>query len=262
MALSWGAKRQFMIVMGFLGIILVIAGIIIVPKLQVKPTCFDGKQNGDEQGIDCGGSCQKLCKTQTTDVVVKWARVFPVTDSVANAVAYISNPNVVAAAENVPYNFRIYDANHQFITERNGTAYIAPNGASAIFEGGIQVGTRVPVYAEFKFTADPLWVTTDSRVRSIQIVASDPVLEAADSRPKVTTSIRNTSTLYGVNDVYAIAILYDAQDNAVGVSQTYLPSLAPADKQTLYFTWPKPFANTPVREEILPRFDVLNFSSN
>ncbi len=257
MALSWGARRQLMVVGGFIAIILVIAAIIIVPKLSTKPTCFDNKQNGTEQGIDCGGGCSKLCQFQTSDVVVKWARVFPVTTTVASVVAYIQNPNVNAAARNVPYQFKIYDTDHQFIAERNGFAYIAPNGASAIFEGGIQVGTRVPKYAEFKFTADPIWVSLDQRVSTITIAPSNPQLENADTRPKLTGAITNVSDRYAVSDINVVALLYDNEDNAVGVSQTVVTSLSPKQQSQVYFTWPNPFMGTVVRIELIPRFDVF-----
>ncbi len=260
MALSWGARRQLMIVGGFVAIIVLIAAAFILPKLNTKPTCSDGKQNGSEQGIDCGGACTKLCAFQTADVVVKWARVFPVTSSVASVVAYIQNPNIAAAARNVPYQFKIYDADHQFIVERTGVAYIAPNGASAIFEGGIQVGSRVPVYAEFKFTADPLWVSLDPRIGTISVVPSNPVIENIESKPRLTGTISNVSDRYGVTTVTVVAILYDNDDNAVGASQTVIPVLGPSGSSEAFFTWPNPFGKQVVRTELIPKFDVFNVS--
>ncbi len=258
MALSWGARRQIMIVSGFIGIIVVIAALIIIPKLQETPTCFDGKQNGTEQGVDCGGGCAKLCPFQTSDVVVRWARVFPVTSTVASAVAYIENPNIAAAARNVPYQFKIYDENREFITERTGVAYIAPNGSSAIFEGGIQVGSRTPKYAEFVFTGEPAWVTLDPRVNSINIVPSNPVITNQESKPKITGTITNVSDRYAVKTISVVAITYDKDGNALGASQTYLPALNPQEQNSVIFTWPNPFANTVTRIELLPRFDVFS----
>ncbi len=38
------------------------------PGEEVVPTCTDGKQNGSETGVDCGGSCQP-CKVEPTEVV-------------------------------------------------------------------------------------------------------------------------------------------------------------------------------------------------
>jgi hypothetical protein len=258
MALSWAGRRQLMIVGGFIAIILVVIGIIVIPKFLVAPTCFDGKQNGTEQGVDCGGGCSKLCPFQTTGVVVKWSRAFSVTDTVANAVAYIENPNIHAAARDVPYQFKLYDADHQFITERDGKAYIAPNGASAIFEGGIKVGNRPPKYVTFTFTQDPLWVTIDPRAETLQVVASDSVASDLDSKPKLSGNVTNTSDRYGVNDITAVAIFYDASDNAIGVSNTFIPSLAPKEQDSVYFTWQRPFESIPVRNEIIPRLNVFD----
>ncbi len=36
----------------------------VMQKQGVVPTCTDGLQNGDETGIDCGGSCPTTCLTQ------------------------------------------------------------------------------------------------------------------------------------------------------------------------------------------------------
>lgn len=260
MALSWGARRQLIVVMGFIAILLLIAAAIIIPKLTKEPTCFDNKQNGSELGVDCGGGCAKICGFQTADVVVRWAGVFPVTPTVSNAVAYIQNPNIAAAARNVPYQFKIYDEDHQFITERNGVAYIAPNGASAIFEGGIQVGTRTPKFAEFRFTTDPLWVSLDPRVSTINVVPSNPVLENETTKPKLTGTISNVSDRYSVSDIIVIAIAYDSEDNAVAASQTTVPGLAPAGSSEVFFTWPNPFKGDVVRTELIPRYDVFNLS--
>jgi len=33
--------------------------------IAVEPTCTDGVMNGDEEGIDCGGSCSNACETMT-----------------------------------------------------------------------------------------------------------------------------------------------------------------------------------------------------
>jgi hypothetical protein len=260
MALSWGARRQLMIIGTFVAIIVVIALAIIIPKLNTKPTCSDGKQNGTEQGVDCGGACSKLCAFQTTDVVVKWSRVFSVTNTVASVVAYIQNPNITAAARNVPYEFKIYDADHQFIADRSGVAYIAPNGSSAIFEGGIQVGSRIPKYAEFHFTADPLWVSLDPRVSSIAVVPTNQVLENAGTKPKITGTISNISDRYGVRNISVVAVAYNTEDNAVGASQTFVAGLDPKGTSEVYFTWPNPFPDAVTRIELIPRYDVFSLS--
>lgn len=255
--MTWSGQRQLTIIGGILGIIVIVLAIILYPKLNPTPTCTDGKQNGTEQGIDCGGACQKICSFATTDVVVKWSRAFQVTDTVASAVAYIENPNSKAAAHDVPYQFKLYDANHKFITSREGFAYIAPAGASAIFEGGIKVGNRIPVYATFHFTQDPVWVTIDPRVESIKLFPKDAVVENYDTKPRANAQIVNNSDLYDVNNVTVIAILYDKDDNAIGASQTLLEHLGQKESVPTYFTWQLPFPSEPVRTEVIARFNVF-----
>ena len=37
---------------------------------KLPPSCKDGKQNRDEEGIDCGGEfCDKKCPTQKTTTI-------------------------------------------------------------------------------------------------------------------------------------------------------------------------------------------------
>jgi hypothetical protein len=260
--MNWALKRQIIIVALILGVLGILGTIILYPKLNPPPTCTDGKQNGTEQGVDCGGSCKRICPFATNDVVVKWARAFPVTDEVWNAVAYIENPNVSAAARRVPYEFRFYDENLTFIARREGYAYIAPNGTSAIFEGGIKVGSRSPKSTEFRFLADPVWESIDPRNNDIKIFPSNQKVENETTRPRYQATVTNTSQLYTVEDIDLIAILYGADGNAVAVSQTAVEGLVPQESTNVYFTWQKPFPASVTRTEILPRFNVFltNFS--
>jgi hypothetical protein len=260
--MSWALKRQIIIIVLILAVIGSIATVILYPKLNPPPTCVDGRQNGSEQGVDCGGSCARICPFQTNDVVVKWARAFPVSDEVWNAVAYIENPNVTAAARRVHYEFRLYDENSIFITNREGYAYIAPNGASAIFEGGIKVGSRVPHSTQFKFFDDPAWETTDPRNNEIKIIPSLQKVENEDTRPKFSAVVTNASDLYSVEGINLVAILYGADGNALSVSETTLDGLGPTQSANVYFTWQKPFGAPVTRTEIIPRFNVFatNFS--
>ena len=59
MAISWAAKKQLTYLLFAL---VAVAGLIAAIWLNITaPSCTDGKQNQDEQGIDCGGVCAKEC---------------------------------------------------------------------------------------------------------------------------------------------------------------------------------------------------------
>ena len=50
-------KKSILIVLGILTLSLTSCGSDSPDPIVVLPTCNDGIQNGDETGIDCGGSC-------------------------------------------------------------------------------------------------------------------------------------------------------------------------------------------------------------
>ena len=57
------------------GVVAIIAGYFVYTVLfKVDPTCFDGKKNQDERGIDCGGVCALVCLADAKTVVPIWSR--------------------------------------------------------------------------------------------------------------------------------------------------------------------------------------------
>ncbi|MBU6431623.1 hypothetical protein KGQ29_04640, partial [Patescibacteria group bacterium] len=75
---SWSQKRKsiyFLIFAAFLFSFIILPAYFIFYK---APTCFDGKQNGDEKGVDCGGSCVNLCRSQYLEPNIIWSRVIEV----------------------------------------------------------------------------------------------------------------------------------------------------------------------------------------
>lgn len=253
--MSWASRRQLTILSVFFVLIVGGLAILIAPALNKPPTCSDGRKNGDEHGVDCGGLCNRFCPAEVSQVTVRWYRSFPVTESVWSSIAYLENPNVNAGSYSVKYEFRLYDENHEFITVKEGEAYIPPNSVSVIYEPIIQVSKRVPKYTTFKFLSDPNWSATDPRISDIKLFAKDTALTGASDKPRFTGILTNTSKLYSVKNVDVIAILYNSEDNAVAVAKTFIEGFLPGESQNVYFTWPKPFPTAVTRTEIVTRFN-------
>ncbi len=260
MALSWSSKRQLTIAGIVLGAMALVVFLVVRSAVSETPTCFDQKQNGTERGVDCGGSCVLYCKNELVPVAVKYSRTFPVTSTVSSAVAYVENQNSDAAISRIQYQFKLYDEEQRFIGERNGETYIGLTGPAAIFEGGIQVGSRVAKSVRFSFTSEPYWQRPDSRASQIVLLGEGGVLSNSDTRPKLSGTVRNTSSLYSARDVEVVGIVYDVEGNAVGVSRTVIPGIAPGEVVPVTFTWPTPFSSAGVKTELLPRFNPLTQS--
>ena len=111
--MTWALKRQIFYIFILVLIIGVFGFLIIYPSVSKAPSCTDNKQNGDERGIDSGGSCLRACLAETDDISILWARAFRVIPGRYNAVAYIVNHNKNAAVKKINYRFHRFWTFHR-----------------------------------------------------------------------------------------------------------------------------------------------------
>lgn len=247
---SWSQRRKsiyFLIFAGFL------FGFIILPAYLIfykPPTCFDGKQNGDEKGIDCGGSCAILCRSQYLDPNIIWTRVIEVKSGLYSALAYIENPNIDAGAESISYVFRIKDNDGVLIYERKGKTFIPPNKFFAVFEDGISTGEKIPTKTTFEFTSNALWENQKNKEAGITVLKK--TISRENYLPRVDATLEN-KTLDPIYNIEAVAIVYGEDGNALGFSRTFIDKIDKEESQSITFTWPQPFDTNVVQIEIIPR---------
>ena len=213
--MNWALRRQIFYIIVLILFFAVLAFLLIAPQFNKPPTCSDGRQNGDETGIDCGGSCPNACSNQAIAPSILWARAFEVVPGRYNAVAYVVNYNKTYAAEKVSYTFRFADENNIYIASRTGTTFIPPGSSFAIFEPAIGVGNSIPVYTTFQFTTTPNWVqVSGDEINQLKILFSNIALSGEDTAPKLSATVTNNS-LFKIPDFNVVAILYDETGNAV-----------------------------------------------
>ncbi len=248
--MSWASRRQSQYLFGLLLFLGLIALIILWPTITRKPTCADLKQNGTETGVDCGGSCQRICNVDAAEPVVLWSRAFPVTGSTYNLVAFIENSNKAAAVAMVSYEFRIYDTNNLLIGRRSGTTFIPPNQQFAIFESRFDSGASQIRSVRFEFTSPFIWVKKAPTIQTMPIRIDNIILGSDIQSPTLTARVNNDS-IYDLPAFDVIAILYDKDHIAINASKTHKDSLSSNGNSLLLFTWPQAFTNTPLTEDVL-----------
>lgn len=223
------------------------------------PTCTDNRHNGDERGVDCGGSCQKICIADVKPLRVVWERPIQITDTTAGAVGLIENPNINYALPLVSYTVKLYDAagilaNEPFV----GETFLEPNTQTVLYMPPMRVGSIKPVTAHFELQplTDYRTVPQSYNAARLSIVgytfadqSTHPILTARISNP--TTAVMPAGTV--------LAVIYDSQGNIMTASQTILPSIAAHKEATVTFTWPVPFVQNPGRVEIIPRVSPFSF---
>lgn len=255
MSLSWSQKRKLRYI-GIVSILpLFIIGIVVYRYATRPPTCFDGKQNGLEVGVDCGGSCQRVCASEVSSLVLKWSRAFYVDDDVYNLVAYIENQNTNVGIRQIPYEFRVLDASNNVIGEPYvNYAYVGPNESTAIFVPGFEVGDARPTQVLFRFLQNPIWEKTGAQFAAPQLVVNYRDPYDIESRPKLRAEIENI-TFDDFTDVPVVAIVYDTDGNAMAASQSFIDQINDGERRVLTFTWPRPFPREISRVEVTPRIN-------
>ncbi len=208
--------------------------------IHEEPTCFDTKQNGEEVGIDCGGSCKRICAFSVITPEATWARSFRVHDGQYNAVAYIENKNKVAASPEVSYTFSLYDAGG-LIVERSGKTILPPDSVYPVFEARIDTQGRIPTQTFITLEPVDLWLPATAG--RDQFTVTNRTLFEADGTPKLEATIKNNA-LTQADQVEVVATIFDAKHNALTSSRTFIDKLQPRSEATAVFTWPEPIAKT------------------
>jgi hypothetical protein len=246
--MSWGLKRKILYGGGLLVFLLILIGIPSYLALRTEPTCFDGKKNGNEAGIDCGGSCELVCSFQAVDPIVRWDESFEVRPGVWGALAYIDNPNE-ALAENVTYVFRFVDEKGVTIALREGETYIPPGATFAIFESDIDLGERSPSQEFFTFDSEAIvWLRPSGERMSLRVDSTQVSQSAVGTR--LSGVVVNPSASQ-VRNVEVIGIMYDLEGNVLAASETYIDTLGGNESENVVFTWPRNFSEVVARREIL-----------
>jgi len=248
--MSWASRRRAFYLFGVLLLAAVVLAFIGVRLFYEAPTCFDGIQNGDEGGIDCGGACQRVCSFQAVDPVVRWTRFFEIRQGVYSVVALVENPNVGAHAYNVPYDFKLRDESGILIYERKGTAYIPPESTFALFETDLATGERKPRRGFLEFSDDIPWQRATSGKAQVRV--RDEVLVGTENEPRVRAVIQNI-TREEARDVELVALVFNTDGNAIAVSKTLVDRLPPGGQKEVFFTWPRAFDETVALVSVLPR---------
>ncbi len=256
LSMHWGLKRKMIYTLAVLAFIGGIIFLILRSYLSVDPTCFDAKLNGDESGIDCGGSCELVCRDDTRDIIIEWARALPVTDTVYNLVASLQNQNVHAGIRRVAYEFKAYDSKNILIAERRGYTAIGPNQRTAIFEGTVDMGIRVPYLTTFTFLEPLVWHETEDRFAKKLLTIERETWTQLESSPKLTARVRNNNA-FDIVDVNVVVIAYDGSGNALATSQTVVESIPQGSFKDVAFTWPQPLQATPIKVDIIPRINAF-----
>ena len=248
----WAFWRRAQYLLGFFFVLTLVGSGVYFGFFYEPANCFDGRQNGEERGVDCGGKCVRVCALDVVPPTVLWSRAFKVNDGQYNAVAYIENTNQNVGSPRVNYTFELYDR-EGLITSKSGTTVLPPDSVYPIFEGRIQTGERIPTQTQIIIEDPENWLPAETGRE--QFVVEGRELTNVDTSPRLDARITNTA-LTEAKDVEIVATIFDTQGNALTASRTIVPIFSSRTTENVVFTWPEPIAKT-VRSCEVPTDVVL-----
>lgn len=249
--LNWRIKKQiisFLIVSAFVGGAVGLFVYFYMPE----PTCFDGKQNQEETGIDCGGLCEP-CITNPKDIVVLWTRVIKIDEGLYEVASLIENPNLFYGLPFFKYNFKLYDDKNVLVAVRDGRTFLNPQDRFVIFETNIDTGRRSALKGVVEIEQAAKWEYLDEERPSVIVSRKN---FSNDPFPVASAFLFNES-LFPVRDIYAYIVLSDKDGNAMAVSSTRVDSLSGEKGKEITFTWPASFDELPSTSEIFTRINLF-----
>lgn len=248
---SRGRKRIILLLVFFVLVILI--GVPVFFLFYRPPTCLDGKQNGDETGVDCGGSCQLLCVAESLPLILKGdPRVLRVAEDTFETVVLVENPNANAEVYRAGYIIKLYDARGIIpLKVIEGETFVPKGATIAIFEGPFSLEGVVPTRATFEWKRESL-VWRKNPMQIPRLVVADSNLSREDTRPRLDASIENMS-LESVSNIDLVALVSNETGNIFAASRTFIDTLPAGSRAPAVFIWPKPFTERSLSVNIIIR---------
>lgn len=213
--------------------------------VRPNPTCFDGKRNQNEGGVDCGGICAKACMETATGAPLRIdeVAVLPTAEGKYDALARITNPNNTVGAKEFHYRLRLLDASEQEVAVTEGQSWALPLETKSLIAFQL-TPTAQPTKATLEIS-DVTWARlvdydTEPKIGVYQ-KAYTPSSQLGELGGVATGTIVNESG-YDFRVVTVKIILRDAAGRALAVNQSKQDTFLVGDQRSFRLPWPTPFA--------------------
>lgn len=249
--MSWAARRRFLILLIVGACIAAFLSVVVIATFYQTPSCTDGTQNKEEEGIDCGGSCPYLCTAQKQPPTVLFTKALTNSSGRTDIIAAIENKNAFAAAKNVPYRITLYGTNQVLLQEVTGVLDLLPGAATQVYVPGVVLGKQ-PVVGAFLSIASssPQWFLMTADPRTVPRVSNTQQGGTLDA-PRVEAVLSNPSVTV-LHNVSVIVMVRDVRGEVIAASKTIVQVIPAQGEAVALFTWNSSFVSTPASIEVVP----------
>lgn len=236
--MSRGSKQTIIAVIFLLIFVGIGAGLYLVLKPEkINPPSAVGPSHGIE--------------TISSDYVISGINRI-------DLLAKIKNPNNDYGANVLGYHFDILNSKQEIVFSKSGQSYILAGQSKYLVEVGLDVKSND--IAEINLVLDNIvWEkTTDSK--NPRLIIKDKTLGNSSSQgvTVVANGFLANDSNYDFNTVDIVAILYDNNDNIVGLGKTKLRTILSGEKRYFEINWDKLFSTRVRRLELEANTNILD----
>ncbi|MDO8589730.1 MAG: VWA domain-containing protein [bacterium] len=244
---QWSVGRKRIIFSIVVLTLIIFVGVPVFYLFYRAPTCSDLKQNGDETGIDCGGSCQLLCTAQSLPLILKGdPRVLELGPSLYAVVAVVENPNVTAEIYHARYILKLFEESSLApVRVIESEAFVPKSDTFIIFEGPLDMGEWRPVRATLEWQTDA-FVWQKNTQTAIDLSVKNAALTSRDSNPRIDAVLVNNS-LGSAANIELTALVSGEDGNLIAAAKTFVENLLGGGLTPVVFNWSEPFK---IKEDI------------
>jgi hypothetical protein len=224
------------IVIGVIFLLLVISVIGGVYYLVTpKPNCFDGIKNGQEEGLDCGVVCNKMCLPRVLELKITDSKIIEVQEGDYDYIFKVYNPNTVYGANHVDFEVKFLDGTNSEIAKKSDGFYVMPGQTKYVIVQAIS-SSGTPIKGEVKIKSGQWTTVTDFLNVSLPLRNQETLVEPGFSEFKGV--IQNNSD-FDFDFVEVRSVVVEQSSGAIlAVSKTNLRTLLSKTEREFEASWP------------------------
>lgn len=223
MQMDWYTKRKVLLATVFVLILIVSTVYLFRGKIFPSPTCNDGKKNGIEVGVDCGGSCLLVCVSEYKPLTVSLAKAIKTGERKYDILILIDNANQNTSPKMLSVVVELYD--------NTGKNFKTMRSTSPAFSG-----SEIPVFTQ-GFEADNI-SNVIARIEPYEMYRSNGgyTMKLKSFTYNKTNNSTDIDIFYtspyrdSIKDTFiSMVVAYNSLGNVVGFAQAEIKGLS-ADK--------------------------------
>ncbi|HXK36781.1 MAG TPA: hypothetical protein VJ553_04325 [Candidatus Paceibacterota bacterium] len=213
-------------------------GLVLWPVYRLfvpSPSCTDGIQNQEEEGVDCGVICGVTCPPALVPLTVEPVRIILNDNGSWDVIVQLENENAVYGAPEVPYVLTVSDGDGATLVTRRGDAYVNPLQTTYLVFPLIKI-EGAPVSATFAVDPAEVQWLAGTATDTTFAVRSD-ALTPSDERTRYEAIVINR-TRFDFDLVDIVVLLEDSAGSVIGAGSTSVRTLRAGEERGFVVDWP------------------------